>query len=204
MEADYIIMLLARDYLSRHPGERVLVDVKTSQNTIDFISKDGGVPLMWKTGHSLVKQKMREDHITLGGELSGHMFVFEDYYPFDDAAYAGSKIIAFLSRSSTPVSAHFTDLPKLYSTRLVEIKCDDSVKFDVVEKVKNDFLSRNYDAITIDGIRVNFPNGWALVRASNTSGTLTLRFEASSAEDLEKIRHEVLTTVNKYTPVELD
>jgi phosphomannomutase/phosphoglucomutase len=203
MEADYIIMLLARDFLSRHPGDTILIDVKTSQNTIDFISKYGGKPMMWKTGHSLVKQKMREDGIQLGGELSGHMFVFENYYSFDDAAYAGGKIIEFLSKSETPLSEYFTGLPKLFSTRLVEIKCDDTIKFDVVEKVKNDFLSK-YDAITIDGIRINFPNGWALVRASNTSGTLTLRFEAKTEADLEKIRKEVLASVKKYVTVEPD
>ena len=201
LEADYIIMLLSRDFLSRHPGAKILVDVKTSQNTIDFITKYGGAPMMWKTGHSLVKQKMRQDNIILGGELSGHMFVFENYYAFDDAAYAGSKIIEFLSKSETPVSEYFAGLPKLFSTRLVEIKCDDTIKFDVVEKVKNDFLSK-YDAITIDGIRINFPNGWALVRASNTSGTLTLRFEATTEGDLEQMREEVFASIEKYIPVE--
>jgi len=200
LEADYIIMLLARDFLSRHPGEKILIDVKTSQNTIDYISKQGGIPTMWKTGHSLVKQKMREDHILLGGELSGHMFVFENYLPFDDAAYAAIKMIEFLSKSKTAVSEYFVDLPKLFSTRLVEIKCDDAIKFDVVEKVKNDFLTKNYEAITIDGIRVKLENGWALVRASNTSGTLTLRFEAKTQDDLAKIQEEVLASVNKYLP----
>lgn len=201
LEADYIIMLLARDFLSRHPGKQVLIDVKTSQNTIDYISKYGGIPFLWKTGHSLVKQKMRENHIMLGGELSGHMFVFENYHSFDDAAYAACKILQFLSNGNQAVSEYFVDLPQLFSTRLIEIKCDDSIKFDVVEKIKNDFLLK-YEAITIDGIRINFDNGWALIRASNTSGTLTLRFEAKTKDDLAKIQNEVFSSVKKYLPIE--
>lgn len=198
LEADYIIMLLSQDFLSRHPGERILVDVKTSQNTIDYIKNFGGMPFIWKTGHSLVKQKMRQDGITLGGELSGHMFVFENYYPIDDAAYAGSKLLSFLANRNKKVSEYFEELPKLYSTRLVEIPCADATKFIVVEKVRNHLL-KTYDGLTIDGIRVQMDGGWSLIRASNTAPNLTLRFEARSPQRLKEIRDEILSVVNKFT-----
>jgi phosphomannomutase/phosphoglucomutase len=201
MEADYIIMLLAQDYLERHPGDRILVDVKTSQNTIDYIKKLGGKPMMWKTGHSLVKQKMREDGILLGGELSGHMFVFEDYFPIDDAAYAAGRLLSFLSRGNKKVSEYFVDLPKLYSTRLVEIPCADNVKFEIVDQIR-DILLKKYEGVTIDGLRVTMSGGWALIRASNTAPNLTLRFEANSAENLKAIQDEVMGVVKQFVPDE--
>jgi len=200
LEADYAIMLLARDFLSRNPGQKVLVDVKSSQNTIDDIHKHGGIPVLWKTGHSLVKQKMREDGLMLGGELSGHMFVFEDYYPIDDALFAVCRLLQYLSKDARKLSEHFLDVPKRYSTRLIEVPCDDAVKFDVVEKVKRVFLERGYEANTVDGARVSFPSGWALIRASNTAPNLTLRFEADSPERLQAIRGEVFGTLKKFLP----
>jgi len=190
-EADYILMLLAQDFLSRHPGERVLVDVKTSTNTINTIRKLGGIPLMWKTGHSLVKQKMREEGILFGGELSGHMFMFEDYYPIDDANMAGARLVSFLSRGNKKVSEYFKDLPKLYSTKLIEIPCPDEIKFQVVEKVKEALLQKYGEGFTEDGIRVSMPGGWALVRASNTGAKLSMRFEADSPQRLQEIQQEI-------------
>jgi phosphomannomutase / phosphoglucomutase len=201
MEADYIIMLLARDYLERHPGDRILVDVKTSQNTIDYIKNLGGKPVMWKTGHSLVKQKMREDGIMLGGELSGHMFVFENYFPIDDAAYAASRLLSLISRSDKKVSEYFIDLPKLYSTRLVEIPCADNVKFEIVDKIR-DILLKKYEGVTIDGLRVTMSGGWALIRASNTAPNLTLRFEANSPANLKAIQDEVMGVVKQFVSAE--
>lgn len=197
LAADYIIMLLARDYLERHPGQRVLIDVKASQNTIDYIKLHGGIPFLWKTGHSLVKQKMRDDNIILGGELSGHMFVFEDYYPIDDALFAACRLLQFLSKSRTSVSQYFSDLPSLCTTPLMELPCDDAIKFQVVEKLQHAF-SEKYEVNTIDGARVTFPYGWAIVRASNTTENLTLRFEADSPEHLEAIKSEVLEVVNSF------
>jgi phosphomannomutase/phosphoglucomutase len=200
LEADYAIMLLARDFLGRHPGQNVLIDVKTSQNTIDDIRKHGGIPVMWKTGHSLVKQKMREDSIMLGGELSGHMFVFEDYYPVDDALFAVCRLLQFLSKDSKKPSEYFVDLPNRYSTRLIEVHCDDAVKFDIVERVKQAFLEKGYQVNTVDGARVSLPGGWGLVRASNTAANLTLRFEADSPDHLETIKGEVLETLHRFLP----
>ncbi|MEW5986654.1 MAG: phosphomannomutase/phosphoglucomutase [Chloroflexota bacterium] len=198
-EADYVIMLLARDYLSRHPGAPVLVDVKISQNVINDIRQHNGLPVLSKTGHSLVKQKMREDHIILGGELSGHMFVFEDYYPVDDALYAAGRLLQYLSTTDKSVSAQFADLPKLYASRIIEIPCADHAKFDVIKQLQAAFAAR-YEVNTIDGARVTFPHGWAIVRASNTTPNLTLRYEADSPEHLEEIRDEVMATVNAHLP----
>ncbi len=199
-EADYILMLLAQDFLGRHPGAKILIDVKTSLNTIDYIRKAGGEPFMWKTGHSLVKMKMREDGVLFGGELSGHMFMFEDYYPIDDAIMAAARLVSFLSRSKKPVSEYFKDLPKLYSTLLIEIPCPDEEKFNVVEKVKNDLLKK-YTGYTNDGIRADMPGGWALVRASNTGAKLSMRFEATSPQRLEEIEAEVRGVIKKYTAI---
>ena len=199
-EADYILMLLAQDFLGRHPGAKILIDVKTSLNTIDYIRKAGGEPFMWKTGHSLVKMKMREDGVLFGGELSGHMFMFENYYPIDDAIMAAARLVSFLSRSKKPVSEYFKDLPKLYSTRLIEIPCPDEEKFNVVEKVKDDLLKK-YTGYTNDGIRADMPGGWALVRASNTGAKLSMRFEATSPQRLEEIEAEVRGIIKKYTAI---
>jgi phosphomannomutase / phosphoglucomutase len=198
-EADYITIMLARDFLGRQPGSKVLIDVKTSQNTINDIKAHGGEPVLWKTGHSVVKRKMREDGILLGGELSGHMFVFEDYYPIDDALYASCRLIQYLSQDVKSVSDHFFSLPRLYSTRLIEMPCADEIKFNVIEALQQDFKKLYGDVNTIDGVRVNFEHGWAIVRASNTTPNLTLRFEADSTEHLEEIKSTVLAHIKIYT-----
>ncbi len=198
-EADYILMILAQDFLSRHKDQKVLIDVKTSINTIQYIKDHGGIPFMWKTGHSLVKQKMREDKIMFGGELSGHMFMFEDYYPIDDAIMAASRLVTFISHNHKPISDYFVDLPRLYSTRLVEIPCPDEIKFDVVEKIKRGLLKK-YNGFTEDGIRADMNGGWALVRASNTGAKLSMRFEAQTPERLKEIEDEIKGLLNKYVP----
>ncbi|MEI7988966.1 MAG: phosphomannomutase/phosphoglucomutase [Chloroflexota bacterium] len=198
-EADYILMLLAQDFLSRHPGEKILIDVKTSLNTIDYIQKLGGQPFMWKTGHSLVKQKMREEGVKFGGELSGHMFMFEDYYPIDDAAMASARLVSFLSHSTKKISDYFSELPKLYSTLLIEMPCPDDKKFQVIENVKNELL-KHYTGFTEDGIRANMPGGWALVRASNTGAKISMRFEADTPQRLDAIEKEVRQIIATYMP----
>lgn len=199
LESDYAIMLLARDYLTRHPGATVLIDVKSSQNTIEDIHNHGGNPLLYKTGHSLVKAKMRADGIGLGGELSGHMFVFEDYFPIDDALFASARILRYLASSNKKLSEHFEGLRKRYSTLVIEIHCDDTIKFDVVSKVRDEYVGK-YTVNPIDGARVDFPDGWALIRASNTAPNLAMRFEADTPQALEAIKADVFQTVQKYLP----
>lgn len=186
-EADLLLILLARDFLEKHPGERIILDVKCSQNVINDIKKHGGVPFMWKTGHSLIKKKMQEENILLGGEISGHMFFGENFFGFDDALLASCYLLQILSNSNKKLSEHFYDLPLFHSTPEIKVPCPDEDKFQVVSEVVKFFLSRYPDSITIDGIRVNFPEGWALIRASNTNPYLTVRFEAQSNQALHKI-----------------
>lgn len=200
--ADNITILLARDFLQRHLGAEILVDVKSSMNVINEIQKHGGIPVLYKTGHSLIKQKMRDDNIMLGGEFSGHFYVFENYYPFDDALYAASKVLEILSKSTKPLSEHFADLPVLYSTRLIEIPCDDAAKFDVIDKAVRIF-SQTHEVNTIDGARITFSDGWAIIRASNTTPTLTFRAEADSPEALEKIKLSVFDVLGQFPAVRL-
>jgi phosphomannomutase/phosphoglucomutase len=201
--ADYIIILLARDYLSRHPGDRVLIDVKASKIVLDDIEAHGGVPFMWKTGHSLVKQKMIEEGIMLGGELSGHMFVFEDFFPFDDALYTSARLLHYLSRSDKTISEHLAGLPKLYSTPLILVPTPDDAKFGVIKQITEHFKEL-YPVNDVDGARVTFDDGWAIVRASNTTPNLTVRFEASTEEALERIEAEVYGVLGKFPEVDLE
>ena len=199
-EADYMIIMLARDHLARNPNAKVIIDVKASTNVINEIRKQGGIPVMWKTGHSLIKRKMWEEEITLGGELSGHMFVAENYYIIDDALFAACHILRILASSPTPLSGHFTNLPKLYSTRLIELPCPDSDKFDVVKAVGKKFATE-YEVNDIDGARIDFGGGWALVRASNTTPVLTLRFEAETQQRLEEIQSIVYQALKQFPSV---
>jgi phosphomannomutase/phosphoglucomutase len=193
LAADFAIILLARDFLKNHPGETVLVDVKSSLNVINEIKNHGGKPLLYKTGHSLIKMKMRKENIMLGGEYSGHLYVFDNYYPFDDALYVAAKILEILTRSDIPLSEHFSSLPKLFPTRLLELECpNDAIKFKVMEKVVEQ-LSLSYQINDIDGARISYPEGWALIRASNTTPVLTFRAEANSPKSLLKILESIYT-----------
>ncbi len=196
-DTDSMIILLARDLLSRRPGERILIDIKSSQNVMDDIYKHGGKPIMWKTGHSLIRRKMLDEGILLAGEFSGHIFPAEDYYPISDALLASLRILQILSSNDTPLSELLTGLKRLYSTGLVELDCPDNYKFEVVESIKKS-LVRHYDVITVDGVRISFAHGWALIRASNTSESITLRFEADSESGLEEIQAIVYHRLKEY------
>ncbi|MFQ5829289.1 MAG: phosphomannomutase/phosphoglucomutase [Candidatus Methylomirabilia bacterium] len=196
-EADLILILLARDFLTRHPGERILFDVKSSQLLIDDIRAHGGVPVMYKTGHSHLKRKMREDRILLGGEVSGHMFFAEDYYGVDDGMLAAAKVIEVASRMPGPISAHFDAIPHLHVTPELKAPCPDEEKFRVVEELVRQFKAK-HQTIDIDGARVLFPGGWALVRASNTNPYLTLRMEAKTKEALEEMKRVVFEALARY------
>jgi phosphomannomutase/phosphoglucomutase len=201
-EADLVLILLARDLLTRHPGATILFDVKCSQNVADDIRAHGGIPKMWKTGHSHLKRKMREDGILLGGEVSGHMFFAENYYGIDDGIYAAAKLIEIVSRHPERLSAHFETIPRLHATPELKAPCPDDKKFQVVAEIAEEF-KRRYEAIDIDGIRVVFPGGWGLVRASNTNPYLTLRFEAKTPAELTEIRRIVFAALARYPFVTL-
>lgn len=201
-EADLTLILLARDFLSRHPGAKILFDVKSSQRLVEDIRAHGGVPVMHKTGHSNLKLKMREDGILLGGEVSGHMFFAEDYFGVDDGILASAKVLEVLSLLPGPVSAHFDALPHLYATPELKAPCPDEEKFRVVAELVGEFKAK-YETIDIDGARVIFPGGWGLVRASNTNPYLTLRFEARTPEELAEIKRVVFEALARYPFVTL-
>jgi len=200
-EADLILVLLARDLLTRRPGEKVIFDVKSSQSLVDDIRKRGGVPVMWKTGHSHLKRKMRDDHILLGGEVSGHMFFAENYYGVDDGILAACKIIEIAARSREPLSRLFDSVPHLRATPELKAPCPDGDKFHVIEELARD-LKQRYETIDIDGARVLFPGGgWGLVRASNTNPYLTLRFEAKTDAQIDEMKRIIYEELRRFPHV---
>ncbi|MCB2227444.1 MAG: phosphomannomutase/phosphoglucomutase [Desulfarculaceae bacterium] len=184
---DMLLAIFARSILKEHPGALFIGEVKCSKNLYDDIEKHGGQALMWRTGHSLIKQKMAETGALLAGEMSGHMFFKHRWFGFDDGIYAALRFCELLADSKEPLSAWLADMPPVVSTPEIRVECPDDIKFKVVEEVKAK-LSPDYEVIDVDGVRVNFPDGWGLVRASNTQPALVLRFEAQSEARLEEIR----------------
>ena len=187
---DQLMIIYAREILARKPGATVIGEVKCSQSLYDDIRKNGGNGIMWKTGHSLIKAKMKETHAELAGEMSGHMFFADRYYGFDDALYAACRLMEIVSKSGQKLSAQLADLPKTVTTPEIRVDCDDEQKFDVVRRVTEHF-QKIYEVIAVDGARINFAEGWGLVRASNTQPVLVLRFEAATPALLKKYRDEV-------------
>ncbi len=184
---DQLMVLFSRDLLERHPGASIIGEVKCSQVLYDDIKRHGGKAIMWKAGHSLIKSKMKEEGALLGGEMSGHLFFSERYFGFDDAIYAGARLLEILSRSAEPLSKHLADIPVMVNTPEIRLECPDDKKFQVVADLAGEF-KKDYQVIDVDGARVLFDKGWGLVRASNTQPVLVLRFEAEDKETLEKIR----------------
>jgi len=185
---DQLLILFARDILEKKPGSKIVFEVKCSQNLVDDIRKNGGIPIMSQTGHSPIKKRMKEEHAVLGGEMSGHMFFADDYYGYDDAVYASARLLKLLAKSGKKLSELLQDVPKTYSTPEIRVDCPDEDKFRIVDSVRDYFRDR-YEVIDIDGVRVTFPDGWGLLRASNTQPVLVLRFEAQSEERLKEIEN---------------
>jgi phosphomannomutase / phosphoglucomutase len=184
---DELLVIFARDILQRNPHATIISEVKCSQRLFDDIVEHGGVPIMWKAGHSLLKAKLKETDALLAGELSGHMFFKERYFGYDDAIYASLRLLEIIANSGQAFSALFADLPRTVSTPEIRIDCPDDRKFIIAERAK-EYFRKHYDTIDIDGVRVQFPEGWGLIRASNTQPALVLRFEAQSAEKLTEYR----------------
>jgi phosphomannomutase/phosphoglucomutase len=191
---DQLMIIYAREILTRKPGATFIGEVKCSQSLFDDIRRHGGNPIMWRTGHSLIKAKMKETHAELAGEMSGHMFFGDRYYGFDDALYAACRLIEIVARSGKPLSAQLEDLPKTVATPEIRVDCPDESKFAVVERVTERFR-KTHTVVDVDGARILFPQGWGLVRASNTQPVLVLRFEAATAPLLEQYRKEVEAAV---------
>ena len=180
---DEMLVLFARDILQRRPGATVVSEVKCSQRLFDDVTQHGGNPIMWKAGHSLLKAKMRETGALLGGEMSGHIFFADRYFGYDDAIYASCRVLEILAKSKKEVTELLADLPTSFTTPEIRVDCPDDLKFRLAEKVCERFRGK-YEVVDIDGVRVKFPDGWGLVRASNTQSVLVLRFEATTQEKL--------------------
>jgi len=183
---DKLMCLFWREILAKHPAALAIVEVKCSQALVDEIKRLGGRPVFYKTGHSLIKAKMRETGAVFTGEMSGHMFFADEYYGYDDALYATGRLLRILSQQDKPLSQLLADLPHYYSTAETRIPCPDEKKFQVVNKLVEQFRQQ-YEVIDIDGVRVLFDDGWGLVRASNTQPVLVARCEAKTEEGLQKI-----------------
>jgi phosphomannomutase/phosphoglucomutase len=185
--ADQILAILSRDVLSRNPGASIIFDVKCSQMLPEEIEKAGGVPIMWKTGHSIVKAKMKEMDAPLAGEMSGHIFFQDGFFGYDDGIYVSLRVVQYLSSQEKTMSELVDALPHYFSTPEIRISCSDEDKFDIVRKLTEDF-KKEFDVIDIDGARVLFGDGWGLVRVSNTQPILVLRFEAKTEQRLKEIK----------------
>ncbi|HEX7117222.1 MAG TPA: phosphomannomutase/phosphoglucomutase [Longimicrobiales bacterium] len=191
IRGDTLLLLFGLDVLERRgPGQKLIFDVKCSQAVPEVFGARGGEPIMWKTGHSLIKEKMRETGAPVAGELSGHICFSDDFYGFDDALYAACRLVDLVGRSDRPLSAMVDEFPKYVSTPEIRIDVPEAEKFEIVRRAVEDFR-KDHDVIAVDGARVLFEDGWGLLRASNTQPVLVLRFEARTPERLTEIRRVV-------------
>jgi phosphomannomutase len=188
---DQLMVFYARNILSKKPGATVIADVKASNVLFDEITKAGGKALMWKTGHSFIKDKMKETNALLAGEMSGHIFFADEYYGFDDALYAAIRIINILSESNLSLSDLRKSLPQAYSTPEIRVLCEDERKFLVVEELKNNLTKAQIEFDDVDGVRVSSSRGWWLIRPSNTQPVLVARAEANSEQDLQDLKRNL-------------
>jgi len=188
---DYLLIIYARDVLARKGrGQSIVFDVKASQALPDAIEKAGGIPVMWKTGHSVIEEKLHETHAPVAGEMSGHMFFAEGYYGFDDALYGAARLLRIIADSGKTIRELLADVPRFVSTPEIRVECPDDKKFGIVEEATKYFSAR-YDVIKVDGARVLFGDGWGLIRASNTQPVLVMRFEAPTKAKLDQIQSEM-------------
>ena len=191
---DQLMIIYGREILTRKPGATFIGEVKCSQLLYDDLAARGGNPIMWKTGHSLIKAKMKETKAELAGEMSGHMFFADRYYGYDDALYAACRLMEIVAQSGKPLSSQLAGLPKTVTTPEIRFDCPDEMKFAVVRAAKEE-LQKRYKTLDVDGVRVLFGHGWGLVRASNTQPVLVMRFEASTPELLREYHGEVESVV---------
>jgi len=201
--ADYLMILFLDEILAKYPGTGVVFDVKCSQALEEIITAKGGKPIMWKTGHSLIKQKMNEDGLPFAGEMSGHIFFKDGYFGYDDAIYVGARFAQMVSRSKETLSEKMAKLPKYFSTPEMRLECEsDASKFEISSKAI-EYFRANYDCINVDGVRIKLGDGWGLVRSSNTQPVIVTRFEAKSEERLHEIKELVLTKLQEFGKIKL-
>ena len=197
---DQLLTIFARDILKCNPGATIVGEVKCSQNLFKDIEAHGGTAVMSAAGHSLIKKKMQETNALLAGEMSGHICFSDEYYGFDDAIYAACRILKIVASSKEKVSALLADVPKTAATPEIRVDCPDENKFEIVRELTESFR-KEYDVIDIDGVRIKFDNGWALIRASNTQPVIVFRFEANNVDHLDEIISIIRKAISKYEPV---
>jgi phosphomannomutase/phosphoglucomutase len=197
---DTLMILFWREILPRHPGTVGIVEVKCSQALYEEIARLGGRPMFYKTGHSLIKAKMKELGAVFTGEMSGHMFFADEYYGYDDAVYAAGRLLRLLTTTDQKLSQLLADVPRYYNTPEIRVNCPDEVKFEIVQKVTKEFKHR-YDVVDVDGARVLFGDGWGLIRASNTQPALVLRAEGKTPEGLARIKQGLEDALKQFPPV---
>jgi phosphomannomutase/phosphoglucomutase len=197
---DQLMILFSRDILERNPGGTVIFEVKCSQALVEDIEAHGGVPLMWKTGHSLIEAKIREEKALLAGEMSGHIYFADRYFGYDDAIYSACRLVEFVARKGASLSGLLSDVPRYYATPEMRIESSEEEKFKIVEAVKEEF-SRDHEVIDIDGARVLFGDGWGLVRASNTSPVVVVRCEAKTPQRRDEIQQLILSKLKRFPSV---
>ncbi len=198
---DRYIILLSRLVLSKHPGAKIVFDVKVSEALPEDIKAHGGVPIMWKTGHSWIKSKLSEEKAAMAGEMSGHIFFVDDFYGFDDAFFAALKILEYLSTQNQPLSKIISTTPYYISTPTIQVQTTDEDKYSVVDTLTKEFKKEGYRVVDINGARVYMNGGWGLVRASSNTPTLVLRFEAKTQEELDRIEKIFREKLNKFDVV---
>ncbi len=197
---DRLLMLFAKDVVSRNPGADIIFDVKCTRRLISLISGYGGRPVMWKTGHSLIKKKMKETGALLAGEMSGHIFFKERWYGFDDGIYSAARLLEIISLDKRDAERVFSAFPMDISTPEINITVTDEGKFALIEALQARGQWGEANLTTLDGVRVDYPKGWGLVRASNTTPVLVLRFEADSQDELERIKDVFRTQLKAVDP----
>ena len=193
-------MIFARNILKHNPGATIVGEVKCSQNLFKDVEGHGGTAIMSAAGHSLIKKKMQETNALLAGEMSGHICFADEYYGFDDAIYAACRILQIVASSKQKVSEMLADIPKMAATPEIRVDCPDAHKFKIVGELTEEFR-KGYEVIDIDGVRINFDNGWALIRASNTQPAIVFRFEANNADQLDEIIAIVRKVMTKYDSI---
>jgi len=195
---DRLLAIFAMELLERRKGEKIIFDVKCSQALPETIEAAGGIPVMWKTGHSLLKKKMKETGALIGGEMSGHLFFADNYYGYDDAIYAAARLLELLSKTDKNISELLANVPQYYSTPEIRAECaSDEEKFSIAKKAA-DYFKQNNDVIDIDGVRILFGDGWGLVRPSNTQPVIVVRFEAKTPERRDEIKNLVLNKLKEF------
>ena len=195
---DKLMMLFSQDILSREKG-KIVFDVKCSNHLENIISENGGEPIMTPTGHFHIKKAIKKTGALLAGEMSGHIFFNDKWHGFDDGPYSGARAVEIISNSDKSISDLIAVLPKSFSTPELNILVADETKFDIVESFAKD-CSLKGEKITIDGLRINFDNGWGLIRASNTTPKLVLRFEGDSLKDMEEIKSKFISELSRICP----